>query len=117
MLLKSYILRVPLSTRALHTTPILRGNIPLDNIIASPDPAGRQPLTITKFTSRGFHLSDNLVVPGGLLLVDGTPLLWDVDPPKLVKGGNLEDAWKGWEGERFKVLEMVVPRPGQLSRI
>lgn len=51
------------------------------------------------------------------MLVNGAPLLWDVDPPKLVRGGTVEDAWKGWEGERFKVLEMVVPRPGQLGRV
>jgi NADH dehydrogenase [ubiquinone] 1 alpha subcomplex assembly factor 3 len=87
----------------------------MDNIIAPPDADQRQPLAITKFTTRGFHLSDNLVVPGGLMLVDGTPLLWDVDPPKLIKGGTVEDAWKGWDGDRFKVLEMIVPRPGSLT--
>jgi NADH dehydrogenase [ubiquinone] 1 alpha subcomplex assembly factor 3 len=85
----------------------------MNNIIAPPDPSERQPLIITKFTTRGYHLSDNLVVPGGLVLVNGTPFLWDVDAPKLIKGGTVEDAWKGWEGERFKILELTSPRPGQ----
>jgi hypothetical protein len=35
-----------------------------------------------------------------------------VDPPKQGKG-SIEDWWKEWRVERFKVFEVVVPRPGE----
>ncbi|KAL7424428.1 hypothetical protein Q5752_000111 [Cryptotrichosporon argae] len=68
------------------------------------------PLAVNKLTPAGFHLSDGLVVPGGLVFVDGRVLLWDVDPPADASGG-IEQAWAGWTAERFKVFERVVPRP------
>lgn len=57
-------------------------------------------------------MTDDLVVPGGLILIEGKPFLWDVDPPK-VGAGNLRDWWKGWTPERFGIFEVVIPRPGK----
>jgi NADH dehydrogenase [ubiquinone] 1 alpha subcomplex assembly factor 3 len=98
----------PLTARTLHTTrPVLS----LQNIFETSD---RPSLTIAKLTPKGFHLSDDLVVPGGLVLAGYQALLWNVDPPKGDGSGGMEEAWKGWTKERFQVFESVVPRPGQL---
>jgi NADH dehydrogenase [ubiquinone] 1 alpha subcomplex assembly factor 3 len=97
----------PLSARGLHTTRPLQS---LQNIFETSD---RPSLTIAKLTPKGFHLSDDLVVPGGLVLAGYQALLWNVDPPKGDGSGGMEEAWKGWTKERFQVFESVVPRPGQ----
>ena len=98
----------PLSARGLHTTRPVQS---LQNIFETSD---RPSLTIAKLTPKGFHLSDDLVVPGGLVLAGYQALLWNVDPPKGDGSGGMEEAWKGWTKERFQVFESVVPRPGQL---
>jgi NADH dehydrogenase [ubiquinone] 1 alpha subcomplex assembly factor 3 len=70
---------------------------------------------VTKLNDKGFILSDDLVVPGGVVFLGGRAMLWDVDPPlDPAKTGSkgLEGSWEGWEVERFKVFEVVVPRPG-----
>jgi hypothetical protein len=47
-----------------------------------------------------------------MIILDDKPYLWNVDPPKQGKG-SIEDWWKEWRVERFKVFEVVVPRPGE----
>lgn len=84
----------------------------LNNILASEDDPVK--LQVDRLTPRGFHLSDDLLVPGGLLLIDGQPFLWDVNPPNL-KASTLPGFWAGWTPEAFKVFEVVLPRPGELS--
>lgn len=101
--------RSALQSRSLHTT---RPALSLQNIFETPD---RPSLTISKLTPRGYHLSDDLVVPGGLVLAGYQALLWDVDPPKGDGSGGLAAAWQGWTKERFQVFETVVPRPGMLD--
>lgn len=92
--------------RQFHPTPTpLSG---LQNIFDTPDLPS---LSVSKLTTRGFHLTDDLVIPGGLVLIGGRALMWDVDPPILPPGGTLKDAWKGWTAERFAVFATVVPRP------
>lgn len=95
--------------RSLHWS---RPSLSLQNIFETPD---RPSLTIAKLTPKGFHLSDDLVVPGGLVLAGYQALLWDVDPPKGDGAGGLASAWQGWTKERFQVFETVVPRPGMLG--
>ncbi|OCF37156.1 hypothetical protein I317_00120 [Kwoniella heveanensis CBS 569] len=81
------------------------------NILApNPDSTDAPNLAINKLTPRGFILSDNLVIPGGAIFHSGRAVLWDVDPPKTDKG-NIEAMWDGWTIDRFRVFEMVVPRP------
>ena len=108
-MLRTSITRIaqPLSIRGLHNTRPVQS---LQNIF---DTADRPSLTIAKLTPKGFHLSDDLVVPGGLVLAGYQALLWNVDPPKGDGTGGMEEAWKGWTKERFQVFESVVPRPGQ----
>lgn len=101
----------PLVPRGLHTTRPVQS---LQNIF---DTADRPSLTITKLTPKGFHLSDDLVVPGGLVLAGYQALLWNVDPPKGDGTGGMEAAWQGWTKERFQVFESVVPRPGERASI
>ncbi|WVF68573.1 hypothetical protein IAT40_003342 [Kwoniella sp. CBS 6097] len=81
------------------------------NILApNPDSTDAPNLAINKLTPRGFILSDNLVIPGGAIFHSGRAILWDVDPPKTDRG-NIEAMWDGWTVDRFRVFEMVVPRP------
>ena len=96
----------PLVTRHFHPTPASKSG--LTNIFETPDLPS---LSVAKLTPRGFHLTDDLVIPGGLVLLGGRAFIWDVDPPILPEGGTLVDAWKGWGPERFTVFASVVPRP------
>jgi NADH dehydrogenase [ubiquinone] 1 alpha subcomplex assembly factor 3 len=109
-MLRTSIARIaqPITTRALHSTRPVQS---LQNIF---DTADRPSLTIAKLTPDGFHLSDDLVVPGGLVLAGYQALLWNVDPPKGDGTNGMEAAWQGWTKERFQVFESVVPRPGEL---
>ncbi|BEI81086.1 hypothetical protein CcaverHIS002_0202460 [Cutaneotrichosporon cavernicola] len=91
--------------RAFHASAAARSG--LTNLFEAGD---NPPLSVSKLDARGFHLSDGLLVPGGLVFVDGRALLWDVDPPGDSKGG-MAAAWAGWSAERFEVFERVVPRP------
>ena len=100
-----------LAARSFSTTPARR-SAGLTNILASEDDPER--LSISKQTVRGFHLTDDLLVPGGLVLLEGTPFLWNVDPPN-IKAKTLPEFWKGWDTGAFKVFEIVVPRPGALA--
>ncbi len=97
------------STRHIHSSPSIRAEA-LTNLF---DTGDRPSLFVTKLNDKGFHLSDNLVVPGGLIILSGRPLLWDVDPPGDDTKKGLEGMWMGWGKERFRVFEMVVPRPGE----
>jgi len=95
------------TARGLHSTRPVQS---LQNLF---DTADRPSLTIAKLTPKGFHLSDDLVVPGGLVLAGYQALLWNVDPPKGDGTNGMEAAWQGWTKERFQVFESVVPRPGE----
>lgn len=95
--------------RQLHASPaVLSG---LTNLFeANPD---NPPLSVAKLNERGFHLSDGLVVPGGVVLADGAAFLWNVSPPGDIMKG-MASAWAGWTPERFAIFERLVPRPGEL---
>lgn len=83
----------------------------LTNLFETPDLPS---LSVSKLNDKGFILSDDLVIPGGVVFLGGRALLWDVDPPAdpATSGKGVEGSWDGWEVERFKVFEVVVPRPG-----
>jgi NADH dehydrogenase [ubiquinone] 1 alpha subcomplex assembly factor 3 len=58
--------------------------------------------------SAGFTLTDGLVIPAPIIIIDGVVFMWDVGPP------NEQDmSWEGWSEEKLKVFEVVVPRPGE----
>ena len=101
----------PISSRFLHSTTCLRAS-PLANLFDTED---RPSLFITKLNDDGFHLSDHLVVPGGLILLEGRPFLWNVDPPGMDWKGGLEGMWQGWGIDRFGIFELIVPRPGKMG--
>ncbi|ORY90889.1 hypothetical protein BCR35DRAFT_299510 [Leucosporidium creatinivorum] len=69
--------------------------------------AARPMVSISSLTpTAGFTLSDGLVVPAPIIILDGTVFLWDVNAP------NEQDmSWEGWSEEKLKLFEMVVPRP------
>ncbi|WWC92931.1 uncharacterized protein L201_007894 [Kwoniella dendrophila CBS 6074] len=95
-------------------TPSYRFNLQIRTFqnILSPDPDSmdKPNLAINKLTPRGFILSDDLVIPGGCIFHSGRAILWDVDPPKS-DAPNLNEMWKGWTEDRFRVFQLVVPRP------
>lgn len=97
----------PLS-RTLHTTSAVRSG--LTNLFEA---AEVPPLAISKLNDKGYLLSDGLIVPGGCIFAGGRALLWDVDPPKGNGSEGLAAAWEGWGVDRFKVFEVLVPRPGR----
>lgn len=102
--------RVPaLSARQFSTTsPALSG---LTNLFEAN--TENPPLSVAKLNDKGFHLSDGLVVPGGVILADGAAFLWNVNPPGDIMKG-MPTAWAGWTPERFAIFERLVPRPGEL---
>ncbi|RSH93381.1 hypothetical protein EHS25_007737 [Saitozyma podzolica] len=97
-----------LAPQSIRTLTSTAPRLSLQNLFDTPD---LPPLSVSKLTPKGFHLSDGLVVPGGLIFAGGRALLWDVDPPSEGAGGGIEGYWKGWREERFRVFETVVPRP------
>lgn len=102
---------VAVRTRQLHATATARSG--LTNLFeANPD---NPPLSVAKLNDKGFHLSDGLVVPGGVVLADGAAFLWNVNPPGDIMKG-MAHAWAGWTPERFAIFERLVPRPGKCQR-
>ena len=75
------------------------------------DPA-RPRLQVAKLNHQGFHLSDGLIIPGGVIFLDDRAFLWDVDPVAVEKVSG-RPVWREWGVERFKVFETVLPRPGK----
>jgi hypothetical protein len=75
------------------------------------DPA-RPRLQVNKLNDQGFHLSDGLIIPGGVIFVDDRAFLWDVDPIGVEKETG-RGVWRGWDKERFRIFETVMPRPGR----
>lgn len=95
--------------RPLHVSAPLRS---LQNLYENPE---NPPLSISKLDSKGYLLSDGLLIPGGCVFAEGRAFLWNVDPPVGDGTKGLDKAWEGWSPERFKVFETLVPRPGEWS--
>ncbi|GJN87796.1 hypothetical protein Rhopal_000751-T1 [Rhodotorula paludigena] len=94
------------TTRAVHNGDALANA----NIFASsPD----ERVSVTSLTpSAGFTLSDGLVVPSPVLLIDGACFLWDVSHPTEGKGKNpMGFDWDGWTREKMQIFEALSPRP------
>ncbi|KAJ9121524.1 hypothetical protein QFC22_002142 [Naganishia vaughanmartiniae] len=99
------------SPRTIHTTPHLRSG-GLTNLFDADDQGARPRLAVHKLNDEGFHLSDGLVIPGGVVFLDNRAFLWDVDPvgtDELSGRGRWKE--EGWSKDRFKIFETVVPRP------
>jgi hypothetical protein len=69
--------------------------------------------------SAGFTLSDGLVVPSPILMIDGNCFMWDVGHPT---DGTKPDGkpksefgldWDGWSKDKLAVFETLSPRPGE----
>ncbi|GAA5991093.1 hypothetical protein JCM11641_004430 [Rhodosporidiobolus odoratus] len=69
------------------------------------------PVNITSLTpSAGFILSDGLVIPSPIMMIDGAVFLWDVGHP--TKGKDVMGReWDGWNEEKLKIFEALSPRP------
>lgn len=60
----------------------------------------------------GFTLSDGLVVPAPIIIINGVVFLWDVGPPDVSK-----NSWEGFNEDKLKIFEMVTPRPGACAKL
>ncbi|KAL8291905.1 hypothetical protein RQP46_002163 [Phenoliferia psychrophenolica] len=68
------------------------------------DAARPIPQVATISPTTGFTLVDGLVVPSPVIFLNGVVFLWDVAPPG-------ETDWDGFTEEKWKLLEVVTPRP------
>jgi NADH dehydrogenase [ubiquinone] 1 alpha subcomplex assembly factor 3 len=73
------------------------------------DAARPIPQVATISPTTGFTLADGLVVPSPVIFLNGVVFMWDVGPPG-------ETDWDGFSEDKWKVLEVVTPRPGACSR-
>jgi NADH dehydrogenase [ubiquinone] 1 alpha subcomplex assembly factor 3 len=71
----------------------------LTNILAGEIPP---PVQVKSITNAGILLQDGRLLPSACIFLEGEVILWDV-PPTL---------WKGWDESRFKVFDVIVPKPG-----
>lgn len=96
--------------------PLALRSTSMTNIIASsPDDY----VSIVSLTpSAGFTLSDGLVAPSPILMIDGNCFLWDVSHPTEgfktdgTPKNELGMDWDGWSKEKLAVFETLSPRPG-----
>src|SRR4051812_4077423 len=87
-------------TRPFHSSSA-RSSSGFQNIFdidAPNDPLARPRLAVQKLTDEGFHLTDGLIVPGGVVFLDNRAFLWDVDPPGL-DAATGKGKWDGWSKE------------------
>ncbi|KAM0792833.1 hypothetical protein ACM66B_002599 [Microbotryomycetes sp. NB124-2] len=76
----------------------------LVNIIAQD---ARSPVTISSLTpSAGFTMSDGVVLPSPIIILDGAVFMWDVDGPT---DGHMN--WQGFNPDKLKIFETCMPRP------
>ncbi|TNY18150.1 NADH dehydrogenase 1 alpha subcomplex assembly factor 3 [Rhodotorula diobovata] len=81
----------------------------MTNIIYS---TPNDPVNITSLSPKaGFTLSDGLVVPSPILLIDGQCFLWDVAHPTQEGKDPLGFKWDGWSQDKVRVFEALNPRP------
>lgn len=82
----------------------------MTNIIYS---TPNDPVSITSLSPKaGFTLSDGMVVPAPILLIDGQCFLWDVAHPTREGKDPRGFEWDGWSVDKVKVFEALSPRPG-----
>jgi hypothetical protein len=68
-------------------------------------------IQISALVPAGFHLSNDVVIPGAAILLSGRAYLWNVELPTKEDDGGVR-AWAGWGPDAFRVFEAVAPRPG-----
>ncbi|KAM0749959.1 hypothetical protein T439DRAFT_315326 [Meredithblackwellia eburnea MCA 4105] len=73
------------------------------NIIQA-DAARPIPQVKSLSAEEGFTMSDGLIIPSPVIFINGALFMWDVPPPQ-------EMGWPGWEVEKWKLFEVVTPRP------
>ncbi|GAA5854497.1 hypothetical protein JCM9279_006628 [Rhodotorula babjevae] len=98
-----------LHSRLLSTTATRRSAEDMTNIIYS---TPNDPVSITSLSPKaGFTLSDGMVVPAPILLIDGQCFLWDVQHPTSEGKDPRGFEWDGWSVDKVKVFEALSPRP------
>ena len=97
-----------LPTRTLHTTFVLRDRS-FTNLLADDIPPAVQ---VASISESGIQLADGLVIPGACMFLEGKVFLWDV--PRIdLQSRVTAERWRGWNEERFEILDAVTPKPGQ----
>lgn len=94
--------------RGLHVSAASRDRS-FTNLLAGDTPPAVQ---VSSISEKGIHLADGLAIPGPCMFLEGKVFLWDV--PGLDMSSRIpEERWKGWNRDRFLILETVTPRPGE----
>ena len=87
----------PTEARNLHFSNIWKFG--LTNIINAAPPL----VQVRTITSEGvIQLANGMNLPGASIFLGGKVFLWDV--PSIL--------WKDWDTNRFRIFEVVVPKPG-----
>lgn len=69
---------------------------------------------VASISENGIQLMDGLVIQGPCVFLEGKVFLWDVPSLDLTLRKS-EEQWKGWTEEKFKIFNIVKPRPGGFS--
>ncbi|KAK4056289.1 hypothetical protein OIO90_002733 [Microbotryomycetes sp. JL221] len=86
---------------------MIQQRVDLVNIIAQD---ARSPVLISSLTpSAGFSMSDGLVLPSPIIIIDGAVFMWDVDGPN-----DKDFSWQGFNVDKLKIFETCMPRPEML---
>ena len=59
---------------------------------------------VDSVTETTFKLTDGIICPSNVILINAGAFMWDVPPPSL--------GWEGWSKEMFEVFEVISPKPG-----
>ncbi|KAF9057546.1 NADH dehydrogenase 1 alpha subcomplex assembly factor 3 [Panaeolus papilionaceus] len=94
--------------RGFHQTS-QRNDRSFTNLLADDSPPAVQ---VSSISEEGIRLADGLLIPGACLFLEGKVYLWDVPELKTITSGvSRDEQWKGWNQEKFQLLDVVAPRP------
>lgn len=99
---------IPIHRTFTSTSSIQRISDDFINIIQT-DAARAAVSVATLSPKEGFTLTDGLIIPTPIILINGVVFLWDVAAP--AEDGSM--SWEGFNEDKLKVFEVVTPRPGK----
>ena len=99
----------PKVDRNLHTT-VIRRDRSFTNLLADDNPP---PVQVSSLSDNGILLADGLLIPGACIFLEGKVYLWDT-PELNTNTRTTQEIWRAWTEERFRIFDVVTPRPGGL---
>lgn len=99
-----------LSNKAKHQAEQRSCNASFVNIIEADGAATHA--SVASLSANTFTLTDGLVLPSPIILLNGVAFMWDVKAPNPTDG-----SWDGWDPEKLAIFEKITPRPGPLMTL